>query len=144
MEDWYYAVWAYNGFSWNNNPNNEDLYQPQSARGTWQCGADPNQQRSSFPYQELIWGCAANPPGNDYWEASQLSLPSDSEVFNGQFQPPPLLLNRPTPYHTSCTGDIYLPTVLKNYPLFQDTYEPNSDFANAYRISPHITYRSYI
>ena len=114
VEDWYYAVWAYNGFSWINNPNNENRYPPQDIRGTWLCGADPGQDRNKFPYQELVWGCAANPPNNDYWVANQLSLPSDSEVFNGQFQPPLLLLNRPAPYHTSC-GVNYLPIIMKNW-----------------------------
>ncbi len=114
VEDWYYAVWAYNGFAWKNNPNNDDRYLPQDSRGIWQCGADPGQSRNDFPYQELIWGCAANPPGNEYWSASQLSFPSDSEVFNGQFQLPPSLLNRPAPYHTSCSAS-YLPLVLKNW-----------------------------
>ncbi len=126
VEDWYYAVWAYNGFAWKNNPNNEDLYLPQNLRGTWLCGTDPNQRRDDFPYQELIWGCAANPPGSDYWTASQLSFPSDIEVYTDDELPPPLLLNRPEPSHTSCSGDIYLPIIMKNWTTvyFFDTFNP--------------------
>lgn len=111
VEDWYYAVWAYNGFAWSNNPNHPNFAQHRGE--TWQCGADPTQSRANFPYQELIWGCATNPPGNDYWQSIQLSLPTDNEVFTDDQLPPPPILSRPLPSHGSCTAN-YLPLILKS------------------------------
>jgi len=37
VEDWYYAVWAYNGWVWENNPNHPLLY---PGRDPWACGQD--------------------------------------------------------------------------------------------------------
>lgn len=47
------------------------------------------------------------------------------------------------PVQVGCQ-QIYLPVVLKNHPLPQDTYEPNDSLSEAYSISDSITYTSYI
>lgn len=104
VEDWYYAVWAYNGWVPRNNPNNPEF--PEN-RGVWECGANPQQYRGDWPYQELVWGCAANPPTNDYWTPVALTLPPRWQVTD----PPPVHIDTPQPAHGSCTV-IHLPLVL--------------------------------
>lgn len=61
IENWYYAVWGYNGFtgpgsSQSNHPLDPALQWP---RQQFRC--DGTQARSRYPYQELVWGCLANP-----------------------------------------------------------------------------------
>lgn len=75
-EDWYYAVWAYNQFNFKNNPNNPDY---PAARPAF-TGTQP---KSHYPYQEVIWGYAANPPkvnGADLWNPVPLQLPDRSLI----------------------------------------------------------------
>ena len=74
LEHWYYAVWAYNGFSYSNNPNNP----------SYPAGRPPYQSpgglsRGNYPYQEIVWGFASHPPGNR-WEAAELSYPSNAAI----------------------------------------------------------------
>lgn len=113
VENWYYTVWAYNGWSYFNNPNNPRYPWPRSA---WRCGQG-GQTRANWPYQELIWGCAANPPTYQsggqavpFWGAVSLTLPTRSQITD----PPPQHINTPQNYHRSC-GWVFLPLVQKNY-----------------------------
>ena len=74
IEDWYYALWAYNGWGWVNNPNN-----PRFARlGT------PASDPSTYPYQERVLYLVAHPPtdsaGNPLWAPVSVSLPSPSTI----------------------------------------------------------------
>src|SRR6266404_9281348 len=93
-EDWYFAVWAYNGFSYINNPNNP-RYDPNRP------AYNGSQPRGNYPYQELVWGRAANPPSSDYWAPIPLTLVNralipNTTVISGHFQ-------APTPTHgTGC------------------------------------------
>ncbi|MBI2886219.1 MAG: hypothetical protein HYY02_03315 [Chloroflexi bacterium] len=85
-ENWYYAVWAYNQFTFKNNPNNPDYPWPRPA-------FDGSQSRTSYPYQELVWGYAAHPPlreGKPLWEPVPLGLPKreDVGVAPGPLPPP--------------------------------------------------------
>lgn len=60
-EDWYFAVWAYNGFVMRNHPDSPDLPYP---RPPYDCRSNyyvPGTQRL-YPYSELVWGCTNNPP----------------------------------------------------------------------------------
>ena len=120
VEDWYYAVWAYNGWGWVNNPNNLDYPWPRDA---WQCGQNSSQRREDWPYQELIWGCAANPPGAESWEAMPLTLPDRADLNS---DPPPTHIDTPQPSHGSCSV-VYLPAALKNYPPCAQPIQ-NGDF----------------
>lgn len=76
IENWYYAVWGYNNWNARNNPNNPDMPWPRLAfNGT--------QSRGSYPYQEMVWGLAANPPqvgGQPLWEPVTLTLPKREQV----------------------------------------------------------------
>jgi hypothetical protein len=76
IENWYYALWAYNGFAYRNHPLNPG-YDP--ARPPYDCnGSTPR----NYPYQELILGCVANPPLRDgvpLWQAQPVTLPNLSD-----------------------------------------------------------------
>src|SRR3990172_4310572 len=76
VEDWYYAVWAYNYWGWRNNPNNPDFPWPRAPY-------DGSQSYTGYPYQELVWGRAANPPygdGQPLWTSAPLTLPNRDAV----------------------------------------------------------------
>lgn len=65
LEDWYYAIWSYNGFAFSNHPLNPTK---DPLRGSvWSCG-DPTApgngffQRSDYTYSEMVYGCLRYPP----------------------------------------------------------------------------------
>ena len=93
VEHWYYAVWAYNGFAYVNNPNNP----------MFPAGRDPwlspgGLSRGSYPYQELVWGAAAYPP-DARWEPLDVSYPAASGIGN-----PPGSIPSPSPSHADACG----------------------------------------
>lgn len=75
LEDWYYAIWSYNGFAFINHPLNPDrdplrgagtsfifhCYDP-SAPSYQDTGAGPRFQRGDYTYTELVYGCMRFPP----------------------------------------------------------------------------------
>jgi hypothetical protein len=85
LENWYFAVWAYNGFTGPGaNRSNHPL---DPIYGSWprvpySCGPDDDglgHNRSNYPYQELVFGCATNPPvldGERLWAAQEITLPN--------------------------------------------------------------------
>ncbi len=84
LENWYFAVWAYNGFTGpGSNKSNHPLDPIYGAwpRPAYSCaptGDGKGHNRSNYPYQELVFGCAANPPvvdGKQLWAGQQISLP---------------------------------------------------------------------
>jgi len=98
IENWYYAVWAYNGFTGpgskkSNHPLDPTLSWP---RPQYQC--DGTQSRSRYPYQELVWGCMANPAereNRELWTPVEASLP---DFTNPQFFEAMRLANFSFPY----------------------------------------------
>jgi hypothetical protein len=77
VEDWYYALWSYNGFSFKNHPQNPALPLPRAA---YLCNG--SQPRSNYPYQELVLGCMAHPPnvgGTPLWDPVPVTLPNLSQ-----------------------------------------------------------------
>jgi hypothetical protein len=105
VEDWYFAVWAYNGWGWVNNPNkNCPTDNPICSSGfnpfrpPYDGSTTP---RSWYPYQELVWGFAAHPPkfnNQPFWTAQELTLP-DRKVMA---TPIPTWVPRSDPAHVSC------------------------------------------
>lgn len=84
VENWYYAVWSYNGFTGPGaNRSNHPLDPIYGAwpRTPYSCGPANDglsHNRSLHPYQELVYGCMANPPvvqGKPLWTALDASLP---------------------------------------------------------------------
>jgi hypothetical protein len=74
LEHWYYALWAYNGWGWRNNPLNPIF----TRTGT------PVSNPSGFPYQEVIYYWLAHPPtaanGSPLWTPVVLRLPDPKTV----------------------------------------------------------------
>ena len=58
VESWYYAVWAYNGFTFGNNPDN-----PQHPPNRPPFNGANGLSRGNYPYQEIVWGYLHNPLG---------------------------------------------------------------------------------
>ena len=76
IENWYFALWAYNGFAYRNHPLNPGY---NTNRPPYDCQGDTPRD---YPYQELIFGCVANPPLRDgvpLWDAQPISLPNLSD-----------------------------------------------------------------
>jgi hypothetical protein len=78
VEDWYYAVWSYNGFAFVNHPfyPGYDLARPGFSCGP--LGDGYGHSYGDYPYQEIVFGCMARPPsvgGAQLWEPLPVSLP---------------------------------------------------------------------
>ncbi len=84
LENWYYALWSYNGFTGPGADRSNHPLDP--VYGAWprtpfSCGAPGDgfgHNRSLYPYQELVLGCAAHPPtvqGKPMWQAAPVTLP---------------------------------------------------------------------
>lgn len=92
LEDWYYAIWAYNGFAWKNHPLNPDL-DPLRGGGTipiyhcWDPSAPSYQVDSAgrikwgygdYTYPERVYGCMRYPPvadGARLWAPQTFRMP---------------------------------------------------------------------
>jgi hypothetical protein len=84
VENWYFAVWSYNGFTGPGaNRSNHPL---DPIYGTWprvpySCGPTSDglgHNRGNYPFQELIFGCASHPPqvdGVNLWAPQPVDLP---------------------------------------------------------------------
>lgn len=82
VENWYYAVWGYNGFTGPGATQSNHPLDPRfsASRERWKC--DGTQSRTRYPYQELVWGCMASPPtrnGQQLWTPLAASLPNLSD-----------------------------------------------------------------
>lgn len=76
VEDWYTAIWAYNGFAYSNNPNNPNL---DSNRGVY----DPDvHSGASHTYQEFVYGWMEH-PHDDRWAVLAAAYPNRGDVGNG-------------------------------------------------------------
>ncbi len=104
VENWYFAVWSYNGFTGpganrSNHPL-DPIYSPWP-RTSYSCGPSNDgfgHDRSKYPYQELVWGCAGHPPvvdGQQLWQPFALTLPDLNDV---KWRRPLQLANWLAPY----------------------------------------------
>jgi len=78
VEDWYYATWAYNGFSIKNNPNNASY---PGNRPPY--GGTGGLSRGNYPYQELVWGRVRNPlklNGENAYNPVEVSYPDNADI----------------------------------------------------------------
>ncbi|GEM_PF-881764 len=81
VENWYYAAWAYNGFTNGNNPNN-----PSHPANRPPYGGPGALSRGSYPYQELVWGRIRYPlqdAGANVYEPVTVTYPNLADI------PPP-------------------------------------------------------
>ena len=79
VENWYFAVWAYNGFTGPGSTQSNHPLDPVFAnpREAWRC--DGSQSRTRYPYQELVFGCLTSPPTTNavrLWQPLAVSLPN--------------------------------------------------------------------
>jgi hypothetical protein len=104
MENWYFAIWSYNGFTGPGaNRSNHPLDPIYGAwpRPSYSCGPASdglNHNRSLYPYQELVYGCAAHPPvvkGDKLWTPVAATLP---DLNNPYWRSPLDLKNFVSPY----------------------------------------------
>ncbi|MSP22032.1 MAG: hypothetical protein EXR66_03265 [Dehalococcoidia bacterium] len=80
IENWYFATWAYNGFTgpganYSNHPLDPSF--GSFPRATYQC--EGSQSRARYPYQELVIGCMSSPPTRNntlLWTPLAASLPN--------------------------------------------------------------------
>lgn len=94
LENWYYAVWAYNGFVFGNNPDN-----PQLPPNRPPFNGPNSISRRNYPYQEIVWGYLHYPLSwqtQAKWEAIPVTYPSPGQVG---LEPGPL--PKLTPEHRS-------------------------------------------
>ncbi|MEE8346433.1 MAG: hypothetical protein V3S20_03695, partial [Dehalococcoidia bacterium] len=102
LEDWYYALWSYNGFVSGNHPSSAN-----PLRGEYSCNVSDgfNHNRSQFPYQELVLGCVRHPPvvnGVDLWPSIPVTLPASVPPFDGFGAG--MNIPTPQPVHTDPTS----------------------------------------
>ena len=94
VEDWYTAVWAYNGLAYVNNPSNPTY---SSSRGVWNPSVG-----GAAPYQEKVFGYVEHPPGSPaYWKSVALAYPNPVDV--GGSGAPPALPEPSCASPTNCT-----------------------------------------
>ncbi len=104
VENWYFAVWGYNGFT---GPGaNRSNHPVDPVYGSWprtpySCGPSTDglgHNRSQYPYQELVFGCMAHPPtvaGQLLWKPLEVSLP---DLNNPYWRTPLNLANFSAPF----------------------------------------------
>jgi hypothetical protein len=120
LENWYYAIWSYNGFTGpGSNRSNHPMDPIFGAwpRAPYSCGPSGDgkgHNRGNYPYQELVYGCVASPPivdGKPLWEAQPITLPDLSNptwrdalrLENFVFPYPKMDMPTPQPFHIDTT-----------------------------------------
>jgi hypothetical protein len=124
LESWYFAVWGYNGFVFNNHPYNPDRPPPEVrylyGEPYWDCRTGAG-IRSDYPYQELVYGCVAKGVsinGNFTFAGQPVSMPNlwdkkvaasmDVDHWSGAFLKPSSVaamdIDTPLPAHFDAAG----------------------------------------
>lgn len=99
IECWYYATWAYNGFSYINNPHN-----PRYPASRVPFRSEGSGARSDYPYQEIVWGYLRKPIA-DRWPVIEVSYPNTEEICGTESGCFPGNLTMPSPGHTGSCHD---------------------------------------
>lgn len=94
VEDWYTAIWAYNGLAYSNNPNNPNLT---AGRGPY----NPK-NGGSYTYQERVLGWMEFPPADGRWASLAPAYPNRGDV--GTTGSPPALPEPSCASPTSCAS----------------------------------------
>jgi hypothetical protein len=121
LENWYFALWAYNGFTGpgaNRSNHPMDPIYGAWPRQPYSCADHSDgkgHNRGNYPYQELVIGCAANPPMVDkqpLWQAQEISLPNLNDptwreplkLTNFVFPYSKMDIASPQPFHVDQTA----------------------------------------
>ncbi|HEY3449110.1 MAG TPA: NBR1-Ig-like domain-containing protein [Myxococcales bacterium] len=120
-EDWYFALWGYNGLAVKNNPNTH----PETL-GSYYNPDSPAYPRSSYAYQEVVLGYALYPrngsDGAPRWPSTKLTHINFTEICSACGNPgSSLVVSRVSPEHSGdCvpTGPDYAAQyVAQSFPL---------------------------
>ncbi|MGH2610360.1 MAG: hypothetical protein ACRDHF_14870, partial [Tepidiformaceae bacterium] len=101
VEDWYYAIWSYNGFAFSNhplNPNRDPLRAGDADSPIYHCfdPQAPSYQGAlygygDYTYPERVYGCMRHPPQRDgqlLWEPQTFRMPDFGlEIISTAFAP---------------------------------------------------------
>lgn len=129
IEDWYFAVWGYNGFVYRNNPNNPMFAADRREFRT--PGVASAQTRGNYPYQELVWGYAHYPLTAQHYTGMALGYPRRSEICSGCARPT-ATISEPGPHRGGCTP----PPVIDAGVVHHDAGPPPHDSGPAPRDVP--------
>ncbi|MFL5320502.1 MAG: hypothetical protein ACJ790_12650 [Myxococcaceae bacterium] len=105
IEDWYTAVWAYNGLSYSNNPNNPSF---SANRGVWNPSVG-----GSAPYQEKVLGWMEFPSSTTYWTSTKVAYPALSAIGTGSSPPDLPEPNCNSPTTCANTRSVHVSSCLK-------------------------------
>jgi MYXO-CTERM domain-containing protein len=94
VEDWYTAIWAYNGLAYSNNPNNPNLT---AGRGPY----NPK-NGGSYAYQEKVLGWMEFPPDAAHWKSLAPAYPNRGDL--GTSGAPPAIPEPSCASPTSCAS----------------------------------------
>jgi len=126
IENWYFAVWSYNGFTGpgaNRSNHPMDPIYGAWPRTPYSCGPATDglsHNRAAHPYQEIVYGCMAHPPtvqGKPLWQPQEATLPdlnnpywrSPLDLANFQYPYAKMDIPTPKPEHRDSTPQ---PTLL--------------------------------
>ena len=118
-EDWYFALWGYNGLAASNNPNTHA-----DTLGTYYNPTSAPYPRSHYAYQEIVYGYALYPTtgtdGKPRWPSTKITHIDFSQICASCGDPgSSLVVSRPSPEHSGdCTGpDWAAQYVSQSFPL---------------------------
>lgn len=99
-EDWYFALWGYNGLATKNNPNTH----PETL-GTYYNPDNPAYPRANYAYQEIVLGYALyprkGPDGTPRWPSTRITHIDFSEICSACGNPgSSLVVSRPSSEHS--------------------------------------------
>lgn len=105
LESWYFAVWAYNGFVYSNNPRN-----PDHPANRPPFNSPASLSRGSYPYQEIVWGYLEFPQqkeGEDVFAGVDITYPTGIPNQSGLFS---VELPLPDPAHADSCVEVCPPS----------------------------------
>ena len=112
VESWYLATWAYNSYSFSNNPNNPNFDAMRTV-------CNPNDVCTGRPYQEKVWGWMEHPPADGRWTAMMPAYPDITEIPSTS-GPKPTNLTAPHcagPTECGSTRDVHVSRCVGGFPV---------------------------
>lgn len=98
IEHYYYALWAYNGIAYSNNPNNPNK---KAGRAVYNPAKDSGNQ-TSWTYQERLFGMVEYPSGGR-WRSQALAYPNRANISTAAGNTTTKLADTPEPTCASPT-----------------------------------------
>jgi hypothetical protein len=117
-EDWYFALWGYNGLAASNNPNTHT-----DTLGTYYNPDNPAYPRNHYPYEEIVYGYALYPrtgsDGKPRWPSTKISHIDFTQICSSCGNPgTSITVTQPSPVHAgNCVVDWAAQYVSQSFPL---------------------------